>query len=206
MVALCLSSCAENARAANPSAHIPGHTNVPPHNISSHCTNPKPPTTEVTSTPSVMASTKSGTCTITISNYCPSILRDDSEGNTPADGILRILVIANGLTPREPKIKISRRKGHLSKRTQFVRDIVKEVAGWVTHNLLRRIPLTVESIVSLHTSAGSSSCSATPRTSAPASSPRRGFASPAHFPIVSSNLTPHDSSAPTDAPRERSMS
>jgi large subunit ribosomal protein L36e len=35
----------------------------------------------------------------------------------------------NKLTPRDPKAKISRRKGHLSKRTQFVREIVKEVAG-----------------------------------------------------------------------------
>jgi len=35
----------------------------------------------------------------------------------------------NKLTPRDPKAKISRRKGHLSKRTAFVREIVKEVAG-----------------------------------------------------------------------------
>ncbi|TGZ85510.1 ribosomal protein L36e [Ascodesmis nigricans] len=35
----------------------------------------------------------------------------------------------NKLTPREPKAKVSRRKGHLSKRTAFVREIVKEVAG-----------------------------------------------------------------------------
>lgn len=33
------------------------------------------------------------------------------------------------VTPRAPVAKISRTKGHLSKRTAFVRDIVKEVAG-----------------------------------------------------------------------------
>ncbi|KAK2753600.1 60S ribosomal protein L36 [Arachnomyces sp. PD_36] len=32
-------------------------------------------------------------------------------------------------TPNEPKPRISRTKGHLSRRTAFVRDIVKEVAG-----------------------------------------------------------------------------
>ncbi|KAL7268521.1 ribosomal protein L36 [Rhizina undulata] len=35
----------------------------------------------------------------------------------------------NKLTLRDPKARISRRKGHLSKRTAFVREIVKEVAG-----------------------------------------------------------------------------
>ncbi|MCJ1481221.1 60S ribosomal protein L36 [Schaereria dolodes] len=34
-------------------------------------------------------------------------------------------------TLREVKPRISRSKGHLSKRTQFVREIVKEVAGYV---------------------------------------------------------------------------
>ncbi|TKA72791.1 60S ribosomal protein L36 [Friedmanniomyces simplex] len=33
------------------------------------------------------------------------------------------------VTPRQPKPRVSRMKGHLSKRTSFVRDIVKEVAG-----------------------------------------------------------------------------
>ncbi|KAK0363161.1 ribosomal protein L36 [Friedmanniomyces endolithicus] len=33
------------------------------------------------------------------------------------------------VTTRQPKPRISRMKGHLSKRTAFVRDIVKEVAG-----------------------------------------------------------------------------
>lgn len=36
------------------------------------------------------------------------------------------------VTPREFKPRISRTKGHLSKRTMFVREIVKEVAGYVT--------------------------------------------------------------------------
>ena len=35
------------------------------------------------------------------------------------------------VTPREFKPRISRTKGHLSKRTMFVREIVKEVAGYV---------------------------------------------------------------------------
>ncbi|KAF4555335.1 60S ribosomal protein L36 [Elsinoe fawcettii] len=33
------------------------------------------------------------------------------------------------VTPRQVKPRVSRTKGHLSKRTAFVRDIVKEVAG-----------------------------------------------------------------------------
>ena len=35
------------------------------------------------------------------------------------------------VTPRETKPRISRTKGHLSKRTAFVREIVKEVSGYV---------------------------------------------------------------------------
>ena len=35
------------------------------------------------------------------------------------------------VTPRESKPRISRTKGHLSKRTAFVREIVKEVSGYV---------------------------------------------------------------------------
>lgn len=35
----------------------------------------------------------------------------------------------NKLTARDPKAKVSRRKGQASKRTTFVREIVKEVAG-----------------------------------------------------------------------------
>ncbi|PSK55208.1 60S ribosomal protein L36 [Elsinoe australis] len=33
------------------------------------------------------------------------------------------------VTPRQVKPRVSRMKGHLSKRTAFVRDVVKEVAG-----------------------------------------------------------------------------
>ncbi|KAM0690462.1 hypothetical protein Q7P36_009229 [Cladosporium allicinum] len=33
------------------------------------------------------------------------------------------------VTPRQSKPRVSRTKGHLSKRTAFVRDIVKEVSG-----------------------------------------------------------------------------
>ncbi|KAI5240474.1 hypothetical protein E4T43_06058 [Aureobasidium subglaciale] len=35
----------------------------------------------------------------------------------------------NKVTPRQPAPRVSRTKGHLSKRTAFVRDVVKEVAG-----------------------------------------------------------------------------
>ena len=34
------------------------------------------------------------------------------------------------VTPRQSKPRVSRTKGHLSKRTAFVRDIVKEVSGY----------------------------------------------------------------------------
>ncbi|OCK96740.1 60S ribosomal protein eL36 [Cenococcum geophilum 1.58] len=33
------------------------------------------------------------------------------------------------VTPYQPKTKISRRKGHLSRRTAFVREVVREVSG-----------------------------------------------------------------------------
>ena len=39
------------------------------------------------------------------------------------------LTKAQQVTPLPPRAKISYTKGHLSKRTAFVRDIVKEVAG-----------------------------------------------------------------------------
>lgn len=35
-------------------------------------------------------------------------------------------------TARVSKPRVSRTKGHLSKRTAFVRDLVKEVAGYVS--------------------------------------------------------------------------
>ncbi|KAK3053247.1 ribosomal protein L36 [Extremus antarcticus] len=33
------------------------------------------------------------------------------------------------VTPHQPKPRVSRMKGHLSKRTAFVREVVREVAG-----------------------------------------------------------------------------
>ena len=40
------------------------------------------------------------------------------------------------VTPRQPKPRVSRMKGHLSKRTAFVRDVVKEVSGYVERGVL----------------------------------------------------------------------
>jgi len=47
----------------------------------------------------------------------------------PRSGIAVGLNKGRKVTPRDAKPRISRTKGHLSKRTAFVRDIVKEVAG-----------------------------------------------------------------------------
>lgn len=44
-------------------------------------------------------------------------------------------------TPHEFKPRISRTKGHLSKRTAFVREIVKEVSGYVLKNSNNRTPM-----------------------------------------------------------------
>ncbi|EKG14996.1 Ribosomal protein L36e [Macrophomina phaseolina MS6] len=44
-------------------------------------------------------------------------------------GLARGLNAGHKVTPRTPKTKISRTKGHLSKRTAFVREVVKEVSG-----------------------------------------------------------------------------
>lgn len=38
-------------------------------------------------------------------------------------------VMEQKVTPRQPKPRVSRMKGHLSKRTAFVREIVREVSG-----------------------------------------------------------------------------
>ena len=46
-------------------------------------------------------------------------------------GIVRGPNKGHKTTPRERKPRISRTKGHLSKRTKFVREVVKEVAGYV---------------------------------------------------------------------------
>lgn len=42
----------------------------------------------------------------------------------------------SGVTLRDPKARVSRRKGALSKKTAFVREIVKEVAGYISHFVL----------------------------------------------------------------------
>lgn len=44
-------------------------------------------------------------------------------------GLARGLNKGHKTTPRTFKPRISRSKGHLSKRTKFVREIVREVAG-----------------------------------------------------------------------------
>ncbi|KAI6795540.1 hypothetical protein KC332_g16657, partial [Hortaea werneckii] len=44
-------------------------------------------------------------------------------------GIAVGLNAGHKVTPRQPKPRVSRMKGHLSKRTAFVRDVVKEVSG-----------------------------------------------------------------------------
>merc|ERR1712183_498607 len=44
-------------------------------------------------------------------------------------GIAAGLNAGHKVTPRQPKPRVSRMKGHLSKRTAFVRDVVKEVSG-----------------------------------------------------------------------------
>lgn len=82
------------------------------------------------------------------------------------------------VTPRQPKPRVSRMKGHLSKRTAFVRDIVKEVAGYVEPIEGRRLEqkdarLIISSTVSHHTSVVLSNFSVTARTSVPVSSQRR---------------------------------
>lgn len=49
------------------------------------------------------------------------------------DHPLTELSVPQKVTPRQPKPRVSRTKGHLSKKTAFVRDIVKEVSGYVYH-------------------------------------------------------------------------
>ncbi|KAK3077744.1 60S ribosomal protein L36, partial [Coniosporium uncinatum] len=44
-------------------------------------------------------------------------------------GIIRGLNAGHKVTPRTPKPRVSRTKGHLSKRTEFVRDVIRECAG-----------------------------------------------------------------------------
>merc|ERR1711988_2045121 len=73
-------------------------------------------------------------------------------------GIAVGLNAGHKVTPRQPKPRVSRMKGHLSKRTAFVRDVVKEVSGLAPYERL------------------SSNCSATARTSARESWRRRDSA------------------------------
>lgn len=47
----------------------------------------------------------------------------------------RRLTVFAEVTPRTPAARISRRKGFLSKRTAFVREITREVAGYVDSQL-----------------------------------------------------------------------
>lgn len=57
----------------------------------------------------------------------------DAENATVFKGQLRtdwiLFLSVQKTTPRVVKPRVSRTKGHLSKRTAFVRDIIKEVAG-----------------------------------------------------------------------------
>jgi hypothetical protein len=103
----------------------------------------------------------------------------------------RLLTQPTEVTPRTPAPRISRRKGFLSKRTAFVREITREVAGYVTHanstdsdramhaksTVLARVLFTLANTPAAlpHTRSVSSNCSETPRTSVPVVWPRRGY-------------------------------
>ncbi|KAK3900956.1 ribosomal protein L36e [Staphylotrichum tortipilum] len=52
-----------------------------------------------------------------------------SKKETPRTGLAAGLNKGHKTTARVSKPRVSRTKGHLSKRTAFVRDLVKEVAG-----------------------------------------------------------------------------
>ncbi|THZ72594.1 hypothetical protein D6C85_04595 [Aureobasidium pullulans] len=56
-------------------------------------------------------------------------LRHLMEQSLHKSNALTCLSSLQKVTPRQPAPRVSRTKGHLSKRTAFVRDIVKEVAG-----------------------------------------------------------------------------
>ena len=51
------------------------------------------------------------------------------KGEAPRTGLTVGINRGFKTTPRVPKPRVSRTKGHLSKRTAFVRELVKEVAG-----------------------------------------------------------------------------
>ncbi|EAQ90651.1 ribosomal protein L36e [Chaetomium tenue] len=52
-----------------------------------------------------------------------------SKNETPRTGLATGLNKGHKTTARVSKPRVSRTKGHLSKRTSFVRELVKEVAG-----------------------------------------------------------------------------
>ncbi|KAK4137935.1 ribosomal protein L36e [Trichocladium antarcticum] len=52
-----------------------------------------------------------------------------TKNETPRTGLVVGLNKGHKTTARVSKPRVSRTKGHLSKRTAFVRDLVKEVAG-----------------------------------------------------------------------------
>lgn len=73
----------------------------------------------------------------------PVVARDRVEEQNEIGGLEGCIEMANGkehwltglaciqkVTPRQVKPRVSRTKGHLSKRTAFVRDVVKEVSGY----------------------------------------------------------------------------
>jgi hypothetical protein len=55
---------------------------------------------------------------------------EDADGHGEQGHRLTRLACIQKVTPRQSKPRVSRTKGHLSKRTAFVRDIVKEVSGY----------------------------------------------------------------------------
>jgi large subunit ribosomal protein L36e len=59
----------------------------------------------------------------------PTQCRSHSKRISPFKVLLLTICSLQKTTPIERKPRISRTKGHLSKRTAFVREIVKEVAG-----------------------------------------------------------------------------
>lgn len=65
--------------------------------------------------------------------------RTPTEAKPARSGIARGLNRGHVVTPRAVPKRVSKSKGHLSKRTAFVREIVKEVAGYVSPHSLSLI-------------------------------------------------------------------
>ena len=59
------------------------------------------------------------------------LVGDEDKTFQLEEGSLTVHECQQKTTPHEIKSRISRTKGHLSKRTAFVREVVKEVAGYV---------------------------------------------------------------------------